>query len=62
MFLAALTSLSWTVPQSSQVHSLIPRSAIPFGLEDGRQPHSEQTWELCASEVSTVPPPFPMDL
>jgi hypothetical protein len=42
MFFAAFTSRSWTVPQSSQVHSLIPRPAIPLGLEEGRRPHSQQ--------------------
>src|ERR1700730_3001333 len=28
MFFAALTSRSWTVPQSPQVHALIPRPAM----------------------------------
>jgi hypothetical protein len=45
MLRAAFTSRSWTVPQSSQFHSLIRRPAIPFGREAGMAPHSEQVWD-----------------
>src|SRR3546814_1041453 len=37
--------------------SLIPRPAIPFGLEGGRVPHSEQVWVLIRSETSRYRPP-----
>ena len=43
MFDAAFWSRSCTEPHSPHVHSLIPRSAIPFGLCSGRQPQAEQT-------------------
>src|SRR3546814_9139078 len=57
MLRAALTSRSWTAPQSLHSHSLIPRPAIPFGLEGGRVPHSEQVWVLIRSETSRYRPP-----
>src|SRR5260370_13689585 len=50
MFFAALTSRSWTVPHSPQVHSLIPRPAIPFGPLRVR--HAEQVWVENASLIS----------
>src|SRR5260370_36477894 len=34
MFLAALTSRSWTVSQSPQVHTLIPRPATPVWRQE----------------------------
>ena len=58
MFFAAFTSRSWTVPQSSQVHSLIPRPAIPLGLEWGRHPHFEQVWVVRSSDTSRSMPPL----
>src|SRR3546814_9175406 len=57
MLRAALTSRSWTAPQSLHSHSLIPRPAIPFGLEGARVPHSEQVWVLIRSETSRYRPP-----
>jgi hypothetical protein len=54
MFLAAFTSRSWTAPRSS----LIPRPAIPLGLEEGRRPHSEQVWVVCCSDTSRSMPPL----
>ncbi len=59
---AAFTSRSCSVPQSSQAHTLLDKSAIPFGREGGRHPHSEQTWVVRYSETSSVLPPFLMDL
>src|SRR5713226_3697531 len=50
MFLAALTLRSCTVPQSTQVHALIPRPAIPLGPL--RAEHTEQTWVEYASLTS----------
>jgi hypothetical protein len=58
MFFAAFTSRSCAVPQSSQVHSLIPRPAIPVGLEEGRQPHLEQVWVVRSSDTSRSMPPL----
>src|SRR3546814_11033871 len=57
MLRAALTSRSWTAPQSLHSHSLIPRPAIPFGLEGGRVLHSEQVWVLIRYETSRYRPP-----
>src|SRR5215475_6862472 len=54
---AAFTSRSWTLPQSSQRHSLIRKPAIPLGLEAGRPPHSEQVWVVLASQTSRNTPP-----
>ena len=62
MLRAAFTSRSCSVPQSSQAHALLDKSAIPFGREGGRHPHSEQTWVVRYSETSSVLPPFLMDL
>ena len=47
-----------TTRKSSHEH----KSAIPFGREGGRHPHSEQTWVVRYSETSSVLPPFLMDL
>jgi hypothetical protein len=58
MLRAAFTSRSWIEPHASQHHSLIPRSAIPFGREGGRLPHSEQTWEEKRSDTSRSMPPL----
>jgi hypothetical protein len=44
MFLAELTSRSCTEPQSLQVHSLILKPALPFGLLVGMLPQHEQVW------------------
>ena len=44
MFLAAFTSLSWTVAQVLQTHSLIRKPALPFGLLAGIVPQHEQVW------------------
>ena len=45
------------LPQTSQVHSLIPRPATPLGLEEGRQPHFEQVWVVRSSDTSRSMPP-----
>src|SRR5258708_12189737 len=50
MFFAALTSRSWTAPHLPQVHSLIPRPAIPLGPL--RTLHAEQVWVENASLTS----------
>src|SRR5260370_22098009 len=50
MFFAALTSRSWTAPHLPQVHSLIPRPAIPLGPL--RVLHAEQVWVENASLTS----------
>src|SRR5450432_3530972 len=50
MFLAAFTLRSCTVPHSLQVHSLIPRPAIPLGPLHAS--HAEQVWVENASSTS----------
>src|SRR5450432_1636364 len=50
MFLAAFTLRSCTVPHSLQVHSLIPRPAIPLGPLHAS--HAEQVWVENASLTS----------
>src|SRR5467141_2914667 len=50
MFFAAFTFRSCTVPHSLQVHTLIPRPAIPLGPL--RTPHAEQVWVENASLTS----------
>src|SRR6202789_3681773 len=50
MFFAALTFRSWTVPHAPQVHTLIPRPAIPLGPL--RASHAEQVWVENASSTS----------
>src|SRR3546814_20932264 len=62
MLRAALTSRSWTAPQWLHSHSLIPRPAIPFGLEGCRVPHSDQVWVIIRSESSRYRPPSISDL
>ncbi len=52
MLSAAFTSLSWTEPHASHCHSLIPRPAIPLGLDCGRWPLLEQVWDEYASSTS----------
>ncbi len=53
--LAAFTSRSWVTPHS-QVHSLIPSPALPFGLLR-REPQHEQVWVVYDSLISskTIP-------
>src|SRR6202140_1472238 len=50
MFFAVLTLRSCTVPQSPQIHALIPRPAIPLGPL--RAEHTEQSWVENASLTS----------
>jgi hypothetical protein len=38
--------------------TLIPRPAIPLGLEEGRRPHSEQVWVVRCSDTSRSMPPL----
>src|SRR6267154_2577977 len=49
MFFAAFTLRSCTVPHSLQVHTLIPRPAIPLGPL--RESHTEQVWVENASLI-----------
>lgn len=44
MFRAAFVSRSCTAPHAQQVHSLIPRPALPFGLLAGMTPQHEHVW------------------
>src|SRR5690606_25009042 len=46
MFLAALTSRSWTVPHSLHVHDRTCK-----GLGPSRAPHAEHTWEVGANRL-----------
>src|SRR5258708_25693788 len=62
MFLAALISRSWCSPQLPQVHSLIPRPAIPFGLLGGFSSHEEQVWVVYFSSISSKTTPAPAHL
>ena len=44
MFRAAFISRSWAVPQPTQVHSLIRKPALPFGLLAEILPQHEHAW------------------
>ena len=52
MFFAAFTSRSWLVPQARQVHSLIRKPALPFGLSQRELQH-EHVWVVYASLTSS---------
>jgi len=57
MFLAALMSRSWVLPHATQVHSLIRKPALPFGLLSEILPQHEQTWveKLSFTSLTTIP-------
>ena len=59
MFFAAFRSRSWVTPHSTQVHSLIPRPALPLGLLLGFALQHEQVWVVFASStISNHTPAF----
>ena len=53
MFLAALISLSCVVLQAPQVHSLIAKPALPFGLLFDILKQHEQVWVVKLSFTSS---------
>ena len=58
MFFAAFVSRHVCVaPQSLQVHALIRKSALPFGLLIGIFPQHEQVWVVCDSLTTSKTQP-----